>query len=155
MLGQQLTITVTQDGITQNMPPVQIEVTATNAPNDPAILTVYVIVQQNMGLSPNAIAFSASAGGQGTVQPGTPTDPTSHVVQVTNTSGGTVAQLGTIGCQPGTRVSCTVDQGEGTVTFTVDPVGLAPGTFNLTANVTASAASNSPQTVAITLTVTP
>jgi hypothetical protein len=151
---QQITITVFPNGVTQSPPPAVVEVTAENIPDHPEFLTVEMTIQQQMALDQNAVSFTASAAGQAVAPNGTTTTPTSHTIQVLNASGGSLAALGQIGCQPGTRVGCSVNQFLGQVTLTANPVGLPPGTYNLVATITAQNASNSQQ-VAITLTVTP
>jgi hypothetical protein len=152
--GMQITITVFPNGATQGEGPFDVQVTAANIPNDPEFLTVEMVIQQQMTLDQNAVTFEASTGGQSVVPSGTTTTPTSHVIQVSNDSGGTLASLGQISCQGGTRVSCSVNQFLGQVTLGANPVGLPAGTYNLTATISAQNASN-PQQVAVTLTVTP
>jgi hypothetical protein len=154
--GTELVITVDPTGFTQSPPPVVFDVTAANDPERPKALTVQLLISQTMALSASSASFTAGTGGAATVPAGAPTNPVSTVVQVSNTSGGTVTALGTFSCNFGgsNRVVCSINQSTGQVTITVNPSGLAPGTFQFPGSIAASSASNSPQPFTVNLTVT-
>ncbi|MGH7227827.1 MAG: PQQ-dependent sugar dehydrogenase [Nitrospiraceae bacterium] len=97
-----------------------------------------------IGLSPTSFSFAAFQGGA---------NPAPQTLNITNTGGGTLswsvsdnALWLTLSPISGTAPS--------TVTVSVDTTGLVAGTYNATITVTAQGATNSPQMVPVTLTVT-
>jgi hypothetical protein len=122
---------------------------ALTAPGGSASATVRMVVEQPvLAVSIGTVAFTASEGaGQAT--------PATASVTVSNSGAGTLANLGTITCAPSpatTRVTCGVNQAQGTLTVSVNPQGLPAGThvFPLAVN---AEFSGLPQTVSVTLVV--
>jgi hypothetical protein len=115
---------------------------------------VTVVPPPEISLSTSALTFNASQGG---------TNPASQAVIITNSGGGTLGGLGigtiTYGAgatgwlQTPTLNSTTANP---SATLTLQPVtsGLAVGTYTATVPVTSGVASNSPQDVTVTFTVT-
>ena len=103
------------------------------------------------GHSTPTLAFGGEAGGA---------DPANQVVNITNGGGGSLTGLATsISYDPGDPggwlTSAGLDQNmdPAVMTVTVSITGLADGTYGATVDVTSDAASNSPQKVDVTLTV--
>jgi hypothetical protein len=105
----------------------------------PVTLTV---TAAGLTVSPTTLSFSYQSGG---------TAPAAQTISVAGTGlSYTVAAAG------GSWLSATPASGStpGSVSVSVNPAGLAAGTFNGTVTITSAGAANSPQTVAVTLTVT-
>ena len=115
--------------------------------------TLPVDVQPKLALSPTSLSFSAQEGGS---------SPASQSVAVTNGGGGTLAAVSaavTYG-SAGTGWLTVTPSGSGnsqSLDNAVDLTGLAPNTYSATVKVSASGATNSPQsyTVSFTLTAKP
>lgn len=113
----------------------------------------------------STFALSPAAGGTGTltVSPATLTftsnsgaAPPSQTFNVSS-SGASIAFTTSVSTTSGGNWLSALPTGGSTpldVTVSVNPAGLAAGTFNGTVSVASTAASNSPQTVGVTLTVT-
>ncbi|HEX6049982.1 MAG TPA: hypothetical protein VFZ21_11965 [Gemmatimonadaceae bacterium] len=123
--GNTVTLTANASGLTASPATVSVPITAAGAPDRPRSVAVNLIIDQPvLTLSAASVSFAASDGSAATT-------PASATINATNTGAGTLASLGTISCIPtpaNPRVSCTVNQGTGVLTFAVNPVGLAPGT---------------------------
>jgi hypothetical protein len=98
-----------------------------------------------IGVAPSNLSFAATQGGANTSPIG---------LTISNTGGGTetwsatTSQTWLLLSQPSGTAPSTID-------VTVNPTGLDPGTYNATITITATGASNSPQTVQVTLIVNP
>jgi hypothetical protein len=144
-----LVFTARPTGLTASPPEVLVPVTATGALNSPQNVTVnFAILQPILTLSSTVVNVTAAQG----------TTSAPVVVNVTNTGDGTLASLGTITCVPSeARVSCTVNQGAGTLSITVNtataPALLSGSKHVFTATVSTPNAGNGQQTVTIVLSV--
>jgi len=96
-------------------------------------------------VSPSILSFTASQG------EGTPPPLTLGIV---NTGGGTET-WSAAASQPWVVLGQTSGTAPSTLSVSVNPVGLNPGTYTATITVTATGASNSPQAITVTLTVNP
>jgi hypothetical protein len=100
-----------------------------------------------IGLSPASLTFNAPVGGP---------NPAFGVVTVTNAGGGTLAWSASVGAawlsMAPASGSLTAGGSQG-MNVSADVTGLAAGTYNGTVTITAAGASNSPQTVSVTLNV--
>lgn len=96
-----------------------------------------------IGLSPTAVQFTATAGGA---------NPAAQTVTVTNTGGGTLNWTATSRAA-WLNVSPTAGTNSGTLTLSVDSSHLSAGSYSGSITVAATGASNTPQTVAVTLTI--
>lgn len=145
--GNTVTLTASPGGLTASPPAASVPITAAGAPNDPQSVEVNLIIDQPvLTVSASTASFTASEGGNATT-------PGSATVTVTNTGAGTLASLGTIACTPtpaNARVGCAVNQTAGSLTLTVDPTGLPPGTHVFPVVVSAPN-DNVSKTIAITL----
>jgi uncharacterized protein (TIGR03437 family) len=79
--------------------------------------------------------------------------PAAQTIQITNSGSGTLAWTATTS-QPWLTVSPTSGTAPSTVTVSVAPAGMSAGTYTGNVQITATGASNTPLTVAVTLTVT-
>lgn len=97
-------------------------------------------------LNPVSLSFSGTAGG---------TAPLAKTINLTNPTGGTLTwSLTESASWLGLNVtSGTTTTEVDTISASVSTTGLAAGTYNTAINVAASGASNSPQTIAVTLTL--
>jgi hypothetical protein len=123
--GNVVTFTANPTGLTTSPAPVVVPLTAPGVA-EPTSVTVELIIQEPViTLSPNTLAFTANEGSSSA-------NPPAATVTITNSGAGGLIGLGTVSCvpaQPGSRVSCAVNQGTGALTVSVDPNGLAPGTY--------------------------
>ena len=145
--GNIVTLTATPTGLTASPASVSVPFTAPGAGDRTQTVSVSLIIDQPvLTLSASTANFTASEGSAGTT-------PGSATVTVTNTGAGSLANLGTITCAPtpaNVRVGCAVNQSAGTLSLTVDPAGLAPGTYVFPVSVT-SPNDNVAKTIAVTL----
>jgi hypothetical protein len=142
-----VTLTATPAGLTTTPGAVSVPFSAPGAGDRTQSVQVALILDQPvLTLSASTASFTASEGVAGTT-------PGSATITVTNTGAGTLANLGTIACAPtpaNARVGCVVNQSAGTLVLTVDPAGLAPGTYVFPVSVTAPN-DNVAKTIAVTL----
>ena len=129
------TATITIDGGGVSGSPRTVPVTLTLSPPSPPVLAI----------TPSSLTFGATVGGAA---------PPTQAVSISNTGGGTLSFTASDD-QPWLSVSPGSGTAPGTVNVGVDPTGLAAGTYTGTATITASGATGSPKTVAVTFTVTP
>ncbi len=129
------TATITIDGGGVSGSPRTVPVTLTLSPPSPPVLAI----------TPSSLTFGATVGG---------TAPPTQAVSISNTGGGTLSFTASDD-QPWLSVSPGSGTAPGTVNVGVDPTGLAAGTYTGTVTITASGATGSPKTVAVTFTVTP
>jgi hypothetical protein len=116
---------------------------ASNSPKAiPVSLTVTAAPVTTLTVSPANLSFTYQMGG---------TVPAGQSINVTGSSA-----MGYTATSSGSWLSVTPASGNtpGSLTASVNPSGLAAGTYNGTVTVTAAGASNSPQKVIVTLTVT-
>jgi Viral BACON domain/Reeler domain len=125
-----------------------VAIAASGAGNSPQRVAVTFTVTPaplpNLTVSPTSLSFSAQAGGAA---------PAAQSVSV----GSSGAALNfTAGASGGAWLAASPGSGTtlGRVSVSVNPAGLAAGTYNGSVAIEASGAGNSPQTVAVTLTVT-
>jgi len=146
--GVQLTISSLSDQqITAFLPSgynglVQLKVTNANGQHSINIMTVPA-PPPTISLSTSQASFSVTLGGG---------VPASQVVDITNGGGGSLAWSAVSGASWLT-VSPSSGLGSGTITLGLNPAGLSVGTFNGAISVVAPGAVNSPQTIAVVLTV--
>lgn len=135
-----------------------IAILAGLASNTPQILAVTLVVAPPppaISLSPALLAFTATQGS---------TNPPSQATTISNSGGGTLSGL-SVGAisygagaadwlQPPTLSGTIADP---TATLTLQPLvaGLLPGSYSATVAVVSGVASNSPQLVTVTLTISP
>ena len=141
------TMSVNTSGLTAGSYNATITVAATGATNTPQAVPVTLTVaaaSPTIGLSPTSLSFTGTQGG---------TNPAAKTVSITNTGGGTLSW--TVG-DNGAWLSLSPASGTapGSATASVNTAGLAAGTYNATITATATGATNTPQAVAVTLTVT-
>jgi hypothetical protein len=122
-----------------------ITVSATGATNTPQVVPVTLTLtaapaQPTIGLSPTSLAFSGTSGGS---------NPTSQTIAVTNTGTGTLTWTVADNAN-----WLTATQSGSSITAAVNLSGLAAGTYNGVITVSATGATNTPQTIPVALTVT-
>ncbi len=121
-----------------------ITVTASGATNTPQTIPVTLVVSApttnpTIGLSPTSLSFSGTVGG---------VNPTNQSITVQNTGTGTLTWSVT-----DNQSWMTATQSGNTVLTAVTLAGLAAGTYSGQIIVAASGATNTPQTIPVTLTV--
>ncbi len=130
-----------------------VTIVSPGASNSPQVIpvTLNVTTPQTIAVTPATLAFSFQVGG---------TAPAAQQITVTST-GGAVAFSAAASTKDGgnwLKLSATSGQTSGgaasNINVSVDPAGLAAGTYTGTISITSPLAGNSPQTVAVTLTVT-
>jgi hypothetical protein len=117
------------------------------ASNTPQTVTVSLVVTApatpTIGYSPASLNFTATQGG---------TNPSNQTVSITNTGTGTLSWSVSDNATWLT-LSPTSGTGNGSVTASVNLSGLAAGTYNAAITIAGTGATNTPQTVPVTLTV--
>ncbi|MGD0485226.1 MAG: cohesin domain-containing protein, partial [Gemmatimonadales bacterium] len=130
-----------------------VPITSAVASNSPQTVTVTFTIAPLplIGLSTASVTFSDTM---------LTSDPAAQTVTVTNAGTGTLGGLavGTISYGSGTGwLTATLDQATAPATLTLNVAkgALGPGTYTATVPVTSAVAGNTPQTVAVTFTITP
>jgi hypothetical protein len=144
--GATVVLTASPSGLEASPAPVTVVV---EAPGGSGSAQVRLVLEQPvLSVTPATLAFQAAEGAAQSV-------PGSAQVTLSNSGAGTTANLGAIACAPEpatARVTCAVNQGQGTLAVSVDPGGLGAGTYVFPLRV-AAAHSAVTQTVAVTLAV--
>jgi hypothetical protein len=147
--SQNVTVSVNVIGLTPGTHTGSMMVTATGAPNSPQTVPISVTVSAApvIGLSPGSLTFDAPQGGA---------NPPPATLTLGNEGGGTLAWNATtdaawLGVSP---ISGSLAAGnKQSLTVTVNTTGLLEGTYLAAVHVAATGASNTPQTVGVTLNV--
>ncbi len=147
--SQTMSVAVDVTGLTAGTYNGTITVTAPGAVNTPQTIPVTLNVTSvpEIQLTPNTLTFNAPFGGP---------NPPSQNVQVANVGGGSMMPWTATDNAPWLSESPTSGGGPGPdvlMLVSVDVTGLLAGTHTATITVTAPSASNSPQTVFVTLNV--
>jgi len=145
-----VTVSVNIAGLASGSYSGTVTITAAGATNTPQTVPVTLTITEPpiIGLSATSLTFNA-----------TPTaNPPNQTVTISNAGGGTLSWTATgavISPGGGTWLGVTPASGtnSGTVAVSVNTSGLTAGTYSGTVTVTAAGASNSPQTVGVTLTI--
>ena len=123
---------------------VQLKVTNASGQHTVNIMTAAAAPPPAISLSAGQASFSYTLGGSSA--------PASQTVNITNSGGGTLTWSASSGSSWLT-VSPNSGVGSGTLTLAINPAGLTAQTYNGAITVTASGATNSPQTISVALTV--
>lgn len=150
-LSQALTVTVDPTGLAEGIYSASVTITAPGASNTPrsTTVTLNVNVVPKIGVNPKTLAFGAATD-TGSSAP--------SALSVTNAGSGTLVWSAVVADS-----WLSVDPVGGSVAaldsqpllLSVNAAGMAPGVYTTTIQFSDPAASNSPQTVAVELTVTP
>jgi uncharacterized protein (TIGR03437 family) len=122
---------------------VQLKVSNASGQHTVNIMTAAAAPPPAISLSAGQASFSYTSGGSA---------PASQTVNITNSGGGTLTWSASSGSSWLT-VSPNSGVGSGTLTLAIDPAGLSAQTYNGAITLTASGATNSPQTISVALTV--
>jgi hypothetical protein len=126
-----------------------VTIAATGATNTPQTVTVSLTLTAplipTIGLTPNSLTFSAAQGGA---------NPSAQSVAISNTGTGSLSWNASSAASWLT-VSPASGTGAGSVGVTANVTGLSAGTYNTSITITATGATNSPQTIPVSLTVSP
>ena len=114
------------------------------ATNTTVLSGVTLPVAPAIGLSPTSFSFTGQQGGA---------NPAGQSLSISNSGGGTLGWTAATN-QSWLTVSSASGTAPSTVTVSVNTAGLAAGSYSGTVTVSAPGASNTPQTVAVSLTVT-
>jgi hypothetical protein len=109
----------------------------------PVTLTVAAPVPPAIGVSPATMSFSAIAG---------EANPSPRTLSITNTGGGSLNWTATVD-QPWLAANPGAGAAPSSVTISVNTAGLAPGSYAGAITVSAPGVANSPQVVAVSLSV--
>lgn len=151
-----LTVRATTGSLAAGTYSAVILVTSSDAVNSPQSIDVTFTVtpfvgSPQIGLSVSNVNFNATAGG---------TAPPNQTVDVTNTGGGALDGLGvavnyTSGPPGWLAASLNGTTAPAVITLAASIAALSAGTYTASVNVTSNAATNSPQSIAVTLVVAP
>lgn len=148
--SQSLTVTVTTTGLTEGTYLAAIHITGTGASNSPLVVpvTLNINAQPKIGTNPKTLSFTVSVD-NATSQPA--------AISITNTGSGTLSWgatsgAGWLGVSPpkGSLLPLASEP----MLLSAAAGGLAPGHYTTTVTVSDPSASNSPQILAVDLTVT-
>ena len=139
--GSTMTATVNISGLSAGSHSGTITVTDAAASNSPQTVPVTLTLgaAPAIGLSSTSLSFTATASS---------TNPAAQTITVSNTGGGTLSWSAS-----DNKAWLTVSQSGSTITASVNVAGLTAGSHSGTITVSDSGASNSPQTVSVTLTL--
>jgi uncharacterized protein (TIGR03437 family) len=144
-----LTVTVNPAGLVAGTYNGTISIASAGAANSPLQIPVTMqIADLRLSVSPAALAFDYQPGGA---------LPVDQVISVTST-GGSVAFTAAAATTAGGNwlaISATSGTTNQNLTVSVNPVGLTQGTYTGSITITSPGVANSPQIVAVTLTVSP
>jgi uncharacterized protein (TIGR03437 family) len=145
-----LTVSANVGGLAVNTYTGAIQVSASGSSNSPQTINVTLVITAAppapaIALNPSALTFAAQQGGS---------NPTSQTVSLANSGGGTLNWTAAAATGAWLSVSPASGSGAATLTVAANVAGLAAGTYNGTIQVSATGASNTPQTLPVTLTVT-
>ena len=124
-----------------------VTITAAGATGSPKTVAVALTVSSQpptLSVSQTTAGFSATAGGS---------NPASQTVNITNTGGGTL-NWSAGKTQSWLTLSAASGTAPASLSLSASIAGLSAGTYNDVVTITAAGATGSPQTVAVTLTVT-
>jgi hypothetical protein len=142
-----VTANVNPSGLSVGTYNAAITISATGATNTPqtvsVTLTVTAAPTPTIGYSPASLSFSSTQGGA---------NPTNQSLSISNTGSGTLTWTVSDNATWLT-LSPTSGTGNGSVVASVNISGLAAGTYRGTITISATGATNTPQTVPVTLTV--
>ena len=142
-----VTISINTKGLAAGSYTATMTITTNNGDNASVPVTLTVTsgsTSPTMSLSPSSLTFSGTQGGA---------NPAAKTLSITNTGGGTLSwtvsdNAAWLSLSPASGTA------PGSATASVNTAGLAAGTYNATITATATGATNTPQAVAVTLTVT-
>ena len=141
-------LTVNTAGMSAGTYSAPMTITATGATNTPQIVTITLILTAppipTITLNPSTLAFTAAQGGA---------NPTPQTVNVSNTGTGTLS-WSVSSTTPWLSISPASGTAPGSFTVTANVGGLSAATHSGSITVMGSGASNSPQTIPVTFTVT-
>jgi hypothetical protein len=150
----QITVSVNGAALNPGTYTAQVNVVSSGAGNSPQPVTVNLTVGQgtNLVLSPTSMTFTSQFGAgapatQALNVSANATIPFTAVAAVSSPAGGSWLKV--------TPSSGTATGTVSTLSVSVDPTGLNPGTYTGTVTFTATGATNPPQTLNVTYTVTP
>ncbi|MFN7919853.1 MAG: malectin domain-containing carbohydrate-binding protein [Bryobacteraceae bacterium] len=134
-------------GLAPNTYNATITVTATGAQGSPKTIpvTLTVTAPPSISLAPTTLTFTAVDGDP---------DPAAQSIAISNGGGGTLTWTAASN-QSWLTLAPTSGSGPGPVSATASIAGRTSGTYNAVITITATGASNTPQTVPVTLTVQP
>lgn len=142
-----VTVSVNTAGLTAGTYSGAISVSASGATNTPRTVAVSLTLTTaapTIGLSATNLSFTGQQGGS---------NPSGQTLSISNTSSGTLGWTASTN-QSWLTVSSTNGTAPSTITVSANTAGLAAGNYNGTITVSATGATNTPQSVSVGLTVT-
>jgi hypothetical protein len=144
--GNTVVLTASPAGLTTSPAPVSVPITAEGVSNTVSVEAALLVEQPVIGLSTSSVSFT-------TAESSSSTSPASATITLSNTGAGDLANLSPVTCTANpasSRIGCQVSSGQ--LVVTVDPSGLAPGSYLFPVTVSSPNSSVS-QTFAVSLTV--
>lgn len=142
-----ITFSVNTAGMTAGTYTAPVTISATGATNTPQTVTVNLTLTAPsipaIGLAPTSLTFSAPQGG---------TNPSAQTVAISNTGTGSLSWNASSAASWLT-VSPASGSGAGSLAVTANVAALSSGTYTSAITVTGTGATNSPQTIPVTFTV--
>jgi len=147
-LGSSITISANAANLTAGSYTGTVTITAQGATVATIPVTLTVTAAANLQVAPATLTFN--------YQTSDASAPASQSVQITSGSAGTTLNWSATPTSTGSWLQVTPPRGSTPATFTVsvNPTGLSAGTYNGSLLIASGGASNSPQTMNVTLTVT-
>jgi hypothetical protein len=140
-----LTVTADPTGLAAGVYTGNVNVTSPGAVNSPQqIATTLRVSSATLGVSPLNVTFAANFGSS---------NPPAQLVAITNTGGGALSWTASASV-PWLQLSATSGSAPYSLSLTAKVAGLAPGSYSGVVTVSSANSQNSPQQVAVSLTVT-
>ncbi|MGI8770894.1 MAG: BACON domain-containing protein [Acidobacteriaceae bacterium] len=140
-----LTVTADPTGLAAGTYTGNVNVTSPGAINSPQqIATTLSISSATLGVSPLSVSFAGTYGSS---------NPPSQPVAITNTGGGALSWTAASNV-PWLQLSAASGSAPSSLSLTAKVAGLAPGSYSGSVTISSSNSQNSPQQVAVSLTVT-
>lgn len=144
-----ITVTANPSGLAVGSRSGIITIVGPGVANSPQTVTVTFDITAaptpTIGLSANTLTFTATQGG---------TNPVAKTISITNSGSGTLSWAATKNSS-WLNINPASGTGTGTLSVSVDATGMTAGTYSTPITITASGATNTPNTILVNFTVTP
>ncbi len=141
-----LTVSVSPSGLDAGTYTGNIQIASTGASNTPVSVPVTFTVTAAppvLAVSPQSLSFTYSTGAA---------PPAAQTVSIANTGGGALSWTATT-TDYWLALSATSGSAPGTLSISINPANLAPGTYTTQVQIAAAGATGSPSSIAVTLVV--
>ena len=142
-----LSVSVSPAGLSAGTYMASIQISAAGATNSPVAVAITLTVTApgpaSLAVAPQKLMYSYTVGGAA---------PAPQTLSITNTGGGTLSWAASVSAN-WLLLSATSGTAPATLSVSVNPAGIAPGSYSATVEVSATGANGSPASIPVALTV--